>query len=86
MKDGGIVTKRSPDRITKGVGTVHVTVGSTTLSHDDMGDPNMEFCMLIHTPPNEQAAYTVVSVEQERIEVTIKQLNGYVVDHFVIEE
>ena len=41
--------------------------------------------MLIHTPPNEQAAYTVVSVAQERIEVTIKQLNGYVLDHFVIE-
>ena len=86
MKDGGIVTKQSPDRMTKGVGTVHVTVGSTTLSHDDMGDPNMEYCMLIHTPPNEQAAYTIVSVKKERIEVTIKQLNGYVVDHFVIEE
>jgi hypothetical protein len=86
MKDGKIVTKLSPDRILKGTGTVHVTVGSTTLSHDDMGDPNMEYCMLIHTPPNEQAAYTVVSVEKERLIVTIKQLDGYVVDQFEIVE
>ncbi len=86
MKDGGIVTKTSPDSIRKGTGTVHVTVGSTTLSHDDMGDPNMEYCMLIHTPPNEQATYTTVSVEEARIEVVIKQLDGYVVDRFVIEE
>jgi predicted MPP superfamily phosphohydrolase len=86
MKDGQIATKTSPDSIRKGTGTVHVTVGSTTLSHDDMGDPNMEYCMLIHTPPNEQAAYTTVSVKEDRIEVVIKQLDGYVVDEFVIEE
>jgi hypothetical protein len=41
--------------------------------------------MLIHTPPNEQAAYTTVSVKEDRIEVVIKQLDGYVVDEFVIE-
>ena len=37
------------------------------------------------TPDNHQAAYTVVSVEKDRLVMTIKQLNGLVLDEFTIQ-
>ena len=41
--------------------------------------------MLIATPEPEQATYTVVSVEADRLVMTVKQLDGLVVDSFVIQ-
>ncbi len=84
MKDGEIVTKTSPDLIQQGTGTVYTTIGSTTLNHDSMGANTVEECVLMVTPDNHQAAYTVVSVENDRLVMTIKQLNGLVVDEFTI--
>lgn len=37
------------------------------------------------TPDNHQAAYTVVSVEKDRLVMTVKQLNGLVLDEFTIQ-
>ncbi len=84
MKDGKIVTKTSPDVIQKGTGTVYTTIGSTTLNHDGLGDPNVEECMVAITPDNNQPAYTVVKVTDNNLTMTIKQLNGAVLDEFVI--
>jgi len=84
MLDGKIVTKESPDLIKQGTGTVYTTIGSTTLNHDSLGNPNVEACMTVISPDSDQAAYTVVSVEGDRLVMTVKQLNGYVLDEFTI--
>ncbi len=84
MKNGKIVTKLSPDVIQKGTGTVYTTIGSTTLNHDGLGDPNVEECMVAITPDNNQPAYTVVKVTDNNLTMTIKQLDGAVLDEFVI--
>lgn len=84
MLNGQIVTKESPDLIKQGTGTVYTTIGSTTLNHDSIGDPTVEACLTVITPDNEQAAYTVVSVEDDKLVMTVKQLNGYVLDEFTI--
>lgn len=84
MKDGKIVSKENVDRIEKGTGTVYTTIGSTTLNHDSLGNPSMEEMMLIKTPEMEQATYTTVEVTKKSIIMTIKQLNGLVVDKFEI--
>lgn len=84
MKDGQIVTKESPDLISKGTGTVYTTIGSTTLNHDVIGNPNVEECLTIITPDNYQPSYTVVDVTENNLVMTVKQLNGYVLDSFTI--
>lgn len=84
MKDGAIVTKTNPDVIQKGSGTVYTTIGSTTLNHDSLGDPNVEECMLVLSPENHQASYTVVSVNGDKLTMTVKQLDGYELDRFTI--
>ena len=84
MKNGEIVTKTSPDLIQKGTGTVYTTIGSTALNHDTAGQNTVEECLLIATPESRQATYTVVSVEDDRLVMTVKQLNGLVVDEFTI--
>lgn len=85
MKNGKIVTKESPDLIPQGTGTVYCTIGSTALNHDTPGNPNMEEIMLIKTPASEQASYTEVSVSESAITVTVRQLDGLVLDNFTIE-
>ena len=75
MKNGEIVTKTSPDLISKGSGTVYTTIGSTTTSHDDIGrgsDPNIEEMMNIVASDNAQPAYTEVRVDGNKIVVTIR--------------
>ncbi len=84
MKDGQIVTKQSPDQILKGIGTVYTTVGSTTTNHD--GVSNIDECLEIIGNDNYQPAYTVVRVEDGRLEMTVRQLDGAVLDSFIITE
>ena len=85
MKDGKIVTKESPDLIKKGTGTVYTTIGATAYNHDSMGNPNVEECLMIATPSPELAAYTVVTVSDSKIVMTVKQIDGLVLDSFTIE-
>ena len=40
--------------------------------------------MLISTPEARQPTYTVISVEKDRLTMTVKQLNGLVMDEFTI--
>ncbi len=84
MKNGQIVTKTSPDVVKKGSGTVYMTIGSTTTSHDTMGASNVEACQTIITPTSAQAAYTTVTVKENELVLTIKQLDGLVLDTFTI--
>ncbi len=84
MKNGQIVTKANADTITKGSGTVYTTIGSTTLSHTAISDPNAEECLTAITPHSNQPTYAVVSVEGNELIVTVKQINGYVLDSFSI--
>ena len=84
MKGGAIVTKQNPDVITKGSGTVYTTIGSTATNHDPLGNPNMEEMLTIITPDIQQPAYTVVSVEGNKLTMTVKQANGLVLDTFMI--
>ena len=74
-----------PNRIVRNQGTVYVTVGSTVTTHDSMGNPNMDQLMLIATPEKSQAAYTSVTVSENSLTMTIKQLDGLVLDSFTIE-
>lgn len=84
MKDGKIVSKENIDSITQGTGTVYTTIGSTALNHDSMGTRNVEECAVIKTPESEQPTYTVVNVKDDKLVMTVKQVNGLVVDSFEI--
>ena len=84
MKNGQIVTKVAPDVIEKGVGTIYTTIGSTTVNHDSIGNPNMECMMNIVTTDNLLPAYTVVEVEGDNLVVTTRQVDGLVLDTFTI--
>lgn len=84
MKNGQIVTKENPDVITQGTGTVYTTIGSTALNHDGMGSTNVEECLLITTPVAQQSAYTTVKVNGDKLVMTVKQIDGLILDSFTI--
>jgi 3',5'-cyclic AMP phosphodiesterase CpdA len=85
MKDGKIVTKAVDGTIEKGIGTVYTTIGSTALNHDGANDAKYEEeISVLATPTPTQPAYTTITVKDDRIVVTTKQVNGYVLDSFTI--
>jgi hypothetical protein len=84
MKNGEIVTKVVGNEITQGVGTIYTTIGSTAVNHDKIGQLTSEECMLAITTNQEQPAYTIVKVEGDKLTMTIKQLDGCVLDQFSI--
>ena len=84
MKNGEIVTKNSPDLIRKGTGTVYTTVGSTTYNHDAIGNPNVEECQTIISPNDAIPTYTEVKIDGDRIVMTVRQVDGLVLDEFTI--
>jgi len=84
MKDGKIATKSAGDEIAQGTGTVYTTIGSTALNHDSIGSPNMEEMYKILTPKNELSAYTAVKVSGDKLVMTVKQIDGFVLDAFEI--
>ena len=84
MKDGQIVTKAVTNEIEAGTGTVYSTIGSTVASHDQYGAGVLENMHTVFTPVNEQPTYTTVSVDDGEIKVTIKQVDGLVVDEYTI--
>ena len=87
MKDGKIVTKAVDETIEKGIGTVYTTIGSTALNHDGANDAKYEEEIgFLATPTPTQSAYTTVTVKNDKIVVTTKQLNGFVLDSFTIED
>ncbi len=87
MKDNKIVTKAVDGTIEKGIGTVYMTIGSTALNHDGASDTTYEEeIAVLATPTPTQPAYTTVTVNDKGITVTIKQVNGFVLDSFTIED
>ena len=85
MKNGEIVSKAYTDSILQGTGTIYTTIGSTTLNHDGTSDStNVEEMFNISVPALTQPAYTTVSVNENSLVVTIKQVNGLVLDQFTI--
>ena len=87
MKDGKIVTKAVDETIEKGIGTVYTTIGSTALNHDGANDAKYEEEIgILATPTPTQSAYTTVTVKNDKIVVTTKQINGFVLDSFTIED
>ena len=87
MKDGKIVTKAVDETIEKGIGTVYTTIGSTALNHDGANDAKyMEEIGFLATPTPTQSTYTTVTVQNDKIIVTTKQINGFVLDSFTIED
>lgn len=87
MKDGKIVTKAVDETIEKGIGTVYTTIGSTALNHDGANDAKYEEEIgTLATPTPTQSAYTTVTVKNDKIVVTTKQINGFVLDSFTIED
>ena len=84
MKDGQIVSKEVTDKIEAGTGTVYTTIGATTPSHDGLGDGILEYMYNVFSPQQHQPTYTTVSVDSGAIKLTIKQIDGLVVDEFVI--
>ncbi len=87
MKNGKIVTKAVDETIEKGIGTVYTTIGSTALNHDGANDAKYEEeIAILATPTPTQPSYTTVSVKDDRIIVTVKQVNGFVLDSFTIKD
>ena len=82
MKDGKIVTKTVDETVEKGIGTVYTTIGSTALNHDGANDAKYEEEIgILATPTPTQSAYTTVTVKNDKIVVTTKQINGFVLDN-----
>lgn len=86
MKNGAIATKTAGDLIPQGVGTIYSTIGATTLLHDQIGDPNVEQCTAIVNSVGTQPTYTAITVKDNKIAVTTKQVNGLVIDEFIITD
>ncbi len=85
MKNGEIATKQNPDLIEQGTGTVYTTIGATSNNHDKIMDSvSSEECFMVTAPAYTEAAYTSVDVSDEELTLTIKQLNGLVLDKFTI--
>ena len=83
MKNGEIVDKTSPDIVTKGTGTIYVTIGSTTYNKETFC-PNPEMLLNVSLPYSEQPTYTSVEVDDGEITVVIRQLNGFEIDRFTL--
>ena len=87
MKDGKIVTKENPNVVTKGDGTVYMLIGATALNHDRITDyPNMEDQAVTVSNVGTQPCYTVFNVTENSIDVSVKQVDGLVLDKFSIVE
>lgn len=86
MKNGEIVTKTNPDLIKKGTGTVYTTIGSTTYNHDSIGNPNVEECITVISPYDAIPTYTEVKIDGDKIVMTVRQIDGLVLDSFTIED
>ena len=85
MKDGKIATKLVSDTIPQGTGTVYITIGSCSLNHDGIIDTSyVEEMFLTATSAADQASYTVVDIKNGNLTVTIRQLNGLIIDQFTI--
>lgn len=85
MKDGEIATKLVSDTIPQGTGTIYTTIGSCALNHDGVTDTDhVEAMFLAAIPTSQQAAYTIVDVNDDALVVTTRQLNGLVLDSFTI--
>ena len=88
MQNGKIVTKEVTDTIKRGSGVVYVTIGSTTTAHDDFyygsSTTLVEEMMLVAVSDDQQASYATFDVSANALKVTIKQLNGLVLDEFTI--
>ena len=88
MVNGGeIATKEYTDLIPEGTGTIYTTIGSAALNHDGVSSETLVECMYnVVVPDYYQPTYTTVDVDGDRIVVTTKQVNGLIIDRFVIGE
>ena len=84
MKNGEIVTKSSPDVIDKGTGTIYMTIGSTTTGHDALSPSMVECMQTVISQDSEQPAYTTVTIKDNMLVLTTRQLDGLVLDSFYI--
>lgn len=88
MKNGKIVTKAVDNLVNKGVGTIYTTIGAAKPAHSSFSNYKNydETASLVVTPTNTQPTYTTVSINDSKIMVTVKQINGFVVDTFTIRD
>ena len=89
MKNGEIVRKDNLEVINKGEGTVYMLIGATALNHDPInynGYTNEENQAVAISNVGTQPSYAVFNVSETSIEVTVKQVNGLVLDKFSIVE
>ncbi|MBQ2700397.1 MAG: metallophosphoesterase family protein, partial [Clostridia bacterium] len=94
MMNRQIVTKEYDKVIPKGIGTVYMTIGSTTTNHDGVPDTiNDEeiFKMAVpmsesdNRPTRSMPAYTTVKITDEELKLVIKQADGLILDEFTIK-
>ena len=85
IKNGEAVSTDNLDKITKGEGTVYMLVGAGALNHDRLDDyPNTKETAVVVSQEKIQATYATFHVTEDSIEVTVKQVDGLVLDSFTI--
>jgi len=84
MKNGNIVTKQNVNEIEKGIGTVYTILGSAGMKRYDTVINTPEYAAVLNATSNEYPSYSIFTVNDEKIEVVTKQINGLVVDSFTI--
>ena len=86
MYNGEIVTKKNTNNVTKGTGTVHLILGSAGPKRYDVVEATPKYSAVLNATPKKIPSYSVFNVKENSIEVITKQINGMVVDKFVISE
>ena len=91
IKGGVAATKSAGNDIPQGVGTVYAILGSTALNHEYTTglEPNKNTAVndlraVVAGPDILQPTYSYVTVSDEKLSLTTKQLNGLVLDEFTI--
>ena len=87
INNGEIASKNNLDVVTKGEGTVYMLVGASAYNHDRFDDlVNTEETAVVVTQEKTQSSYAVFEVTENSLKVTVKQLDGLVLDTFTITE
>lgn len=84
MKGGKIESKSAKDSIEKGKGTIYTTLSSIGQSKEKRESMRGEEYLCAITPDKASPAYTAVTVKEDKVVVTTKQLDGFVLDDFSI--
>lgn len=86
MRNDKITVKNNSDTIEKGSGTVYTIFGSAGPFRPSYLYKTMEYAAVLNTTASDSPCYNIFEISDDKITVTAKQINGFVVDKFCIAD